>query len=630
MKRVGAESSARFWVVAPGNANRLARKLSRDNVQWCYFGTDTSKRRTAARAFASCPRVGFAEELNRIAYKLKQPFLDWVAEIGARQDDQLNWWASRLASKSTLQTDFFLLVCYHMLFGSWVTGSNKLSMRVIVVEDPWLRYLLQRDFGGVPQVRVMGHAVVDVIADASYWLARIPLSVLYIIMIYLWRKFSAGVILPQSRTRGMGVASERLDVLLYTWIEQSCFTSPGKLSDAYTGRLEDILAKNGQTVKRMTPLAIKTKFLWQLRPVAQDLVVTPHYLRFWDIFRDAASFFTIKYLKASEPIGGCDYRPLLEREMLREWGHPGFAGYRLTYRAMRQLARECVGGVKCVIYPFENQPWEKMLCLALRDEIPQMRLVGYQHASIPTLVLCFFLGKNESEYAPLPDFIVTNGKANLNLLKNGGFPSEKLLDGGAFRFEYLHGLQKRVVLRDRPITGEYRVLVAFPTSKPHAASLLEDLLELFPQPFRDNNRGHRVVFVLKCHPDLPWEMLAGEAPRLPAWFTVSKQPLSVLIDTVDLFLYSPPTGTWREAYLAGVPVLKYRGEFLDVDSTETLRIEELPICSRDTLRDQIHTLLAKASVSDKETRRGFLDQIFSPVDESVWLKLVANEPDHHK
>jgi hypothetical protein len=481
---------------------------------------------------------------------------------------------------------------------------------------------LLRDFAATPGVAVPGSKV-DAVADSAYWLARVPLAMAYGILIHAWRRLIAGLVLPGSRRIKVEGDHGASEILLYTWIEKSCFASPEKLNDSYMGRLEEILSKNGETVKRLTCLAMQTKFLWKLRPFVQNLLITPQYITFLDTVRSATSFFRITGLRILPKLEDGDYTLLFYRELLHEWGEPGFATYHLSYLAFRRMARYCKGRVKALIYPFENQPWEKMLCLAFRDAAPGIRLIGYQHASVPSLLLSYFLGKHESQYVPLPDVIVTNGRATLDRLKTGGFPSETLVDGGAFRFEYLFDGKKSGRLRSRTSKGEYRILVAFPTSRPPAACLLQDLLELFPTPFLDPNRERPLTFILKCHPDLPWGMFGNEESKLPEWFTVSAQPLSELMETVDMFLYAPPTGTWQEAYLMGLPVLKYRGEFLDVDSTDVPGVSELPVSSRDTLRRTMHGFLTQASDSVTLARDGFLGQVFSPVNEKVWLQLVS-------
>lgn len=618
--KTGAGSSLRLWAVSPRQVKALARRLSTENLEWCYFGEDLSRRGKVAGILAQARAVNIAEELNRVAHEIKQPFLDWIAAIGSRQKDKLNWWASRLATKSPLQTDFFPLVCYHQLFQSWVAQGPRSRPRMVVVEDPWLRSLLQRDFASSGAAFV--GSKYDVAAASAYWLVRIPLVIGYVVALYVWAKLLASLVLPRSPSYSREPIAEPREILLYTWIEPSCFRSSDRLTDVYTGRLEEILAKHGETVKRLTPLVIKTKFLRRLRSVVRELVVTPQYLGLQDILRTAVSLFHLDDFKAIGPLASCDYSPLFLRELLHEWGHPAFAGYQLSYFAMRRVARKHGSRLKCVIYPFENQPWEKMLCLALRHEAPHVRLVGYQHSSVPTLLLCFFLGKDEPAYVPLPDFIVTNGQATLDLLKQGGFPEKRLVDGGALRFEHLFHVKEKKIANGVANKVEYRVLVGFPTFQPPAASLLRDLLELFQTPFLDSHHEHRVAFILKCHPDLPWERLGHKSKLLPAWFTVSERRLDELLEESDLFLYVPPTGTWQQAYWAGLPVLKYRGEFLDMDSTAVLGVNELPVCSGETLKQSIARLLLANGPSISGDRQALLRYLFSPVDEKVWAALA--------
>src|SRR5712692_5952854 len=144
--KMDPQSRIRLWVVGPRQVRRLAGRLSGISLEWCYFGTDLSRRGKVNEILAAGKLISITEELNRVAFDTKQPFLDWIAEIGSRQKNKLSWWASKIASKSPVQTDFFLLVCYHRLFRSWVFGERQSGTRIVVVEDPWLRSLLRRDF----------------------------------------------------------------------------------------------------------------------------------------------------------------------------------------------------------------------------------------------------------------------------------------------------------------------------------------------------------------------------------------------------------------------------------------------------------------------------------------------------
>src|SRR5713101_7154576 len=169
--KMDPQSRVHLWVVGPRQVRRLAGRFSGIRLEWCYFGTDLSRRDKVNEILAAGKLLSIAEELNRIAFDAKQPFLDWIADIGSHQKDKLNWWASRIASKSPLQTDCFLLVCYHRLFRSWVTGERQSRTRIVIVEDPWLMGLLSRNFAPSPGVAFLGSRV-DVVIDSAYRLAR--------------------------------------------------------------------------------------------------------------------------------------------------------------------------------------------------------------------------------------------------------------------------------------------------------------------------------------------------------------------------------------------------------------------------------------------------------------------------
>src|SRR5260370_5382740 len=89
-------------------------------------------------------RIEIGDDLNLIAETSRQPVLDWIAHLGAKQREPLRWWASAIASKDNLQSDFFHLVIYYQLFASWVKEANGDRTRLVVVEDPWLRFILAK------------------------------------------------------------------------------------------------------------------------------------------------------------------------------------------------------------------------------------------------------------------------------------------------------------------------------------------------------------------------------------------------------------------------------------------------------------------------------------------------------
>jgi hypothetical protein len=612
--------AVKLLIVSPESVQTVASRFRRLNLEWCYLGTEITLKSKIAGVLSGQRRIDIAEDLNRVAYEIKQPFLDWISEMGARQKDALRWWASTLASKSPLQTDFFVLICYAELVESWLNEGRNVSLRIVVVENPWLMRVFRKTYAQDERVSCHGSEWGHCLLDACYWLARIPLVTGYALFWPSWAMLVARF--SFFLRKDDPVEAGRHKVLLYTWLEERCFSSSGRIRDPYMGRLDEILNKHGAHVERLTPLKIPGRFVHGVKQLPAPFVVTSRYLRIRDICGSICYWFGIDHLNQLSSFRGRDYTSLLYREMLHEWGRPVFSHYYLLYRTMRNIAAQDGHRIQCVIYPFENQPWEKMLCLAFRREASSIRLVGHQHASAPPLLLSYFLGKGESAHTPLPDYIVTNGEATRELLREGGFPAERLVNGGALRFEYLFDLKQRKEARRVLKEGEWHVLVAFPILQTPAVSLLHDLLELFPTDFMDPDRRGRVRFTLQCHPDLPLDMFKERGSALPPWFELSGRPLGELFDSVDLFLYAPPTGTWREAYWMGLPILKYLGDFLDMDSTHVLT-EELPVCSRDTLKAKLYAMLTEPCSSSVEERRKLLGKVFSPVNERTWMELAG-------
>lgn len=571
-------------------------------------------------------RAGIGGELNRVARSLKQPFLDWIAEIGRGQRTKLNWWASRLASKSPLQTDFFLLVVYTQLVNAWLERAREAPLRVLVVEDPWLRWVLWRRFAADGRVTFHGGWRGDCVLDAGYWLGRVPLAVAYSLLSSLWLATLTRLIGP---ARGReGSASGQARVLIYTWLDDRCLSRAGAFHDPYTGRLDGILRARGEVVRRLAPVAAPRGLLVRTLKQFPDLFLTaPRHVRLWEIVRAAFGWLTINGLCRLSTFQGWDYAPLLYREVLREWGSTGIYQYRLWYFGMRRMAEMFGPGIKCLIYPFENQPWEKLLCLAWRERAPHVTLIGYQHSSIQPLLLPFFLGRGELESVPLPDRIVANGRVGLELLREGGFPASRLVNGGALRYEYFHTLGATRPGQPSPMNAPREgkkkiVLVTFPIAPQYARRLAVDLLKEFGEPlYLEKDGGAPVRFVLKCHPVLPIEKFRPTTAALPPWITVSREPLDSLLSRADLLLYVPPTTTRWEGFLMGIPVLKYQVDLLDIDSYAVDGVP-LPACSSKTLRASVGELLLDPPTGSRPDPR-VLEDVFGRVDEELWVRIVG-------
>ena len=608
-------TALRFIVVTPRAIARASRIVSSGAFDWCYFGQDRARCDRAAKALSAAAPVPVGEELTRVAYELKQPVLDWIAEIGCRQSRPAAWWGSTLASCSPLRTDFFLLVCYAELVASWLRQPASHRPRVVVVEDPWLARLLQQRYAEDARLITPGCGALGCLADAAGWMVKGVFARIYTL---LWAAKSLA--LTKRAFRPHRASGSRRLTLIYTWVGPHSISADGELADPWTGRLKRLLTARGAEVKFLTSLVMPSRMVIPLQKFGDDLVVTPAHLRWPDVARAVCGWFRLEQVKLIRWFRGGDYALLLRRETLQERGRSDFLHYRLLYAAMRRVASAHGAMTACMIYPFENQPWEKLFCLAWRECAPAVRLIGYQHTWVPPLLLPYALGAGEQARVPLPDWIVVNSEFNLRVLKEGGFPEALLVNAGALRHEYLHA--PPAARPPAAASPQWRtVVVAFPQLAAPSSHLLADLIEQFREPLILDALDRRPVrFLLKFHPSLPaWKLWHGRL-RLPDWMELSKEPMSRVLPEANLLLYASPTSSWWEARFSGVPVLKYQPDLLDMDAGQAAFEAPVPVCNRSTLRSSITAMMSRPQ--ERMADEGALKRLFGPVDEARWFDLV--------
>ena len=108
---------------------------------------------------------------------------------------------------------------------------------------------------------------------------------------------------------------------------------------------------------------------------------------------------------------------------------------------------------------------------------------------------------------------------------------------------------------------------------------------------------------------------------LPRWINFTEEAIEKELARADLLLYVPSTTIWREAYVAGVPVLKYEVDLLDLDPPEFLEGFSVVPCRKETLRKMIKKLLKHPPARSRPSS-DVLEKIFGRVDEELWTSIV--------
>ena len=138
--------------------------------------------------------------------------------------------------------------------------------------------------------------------------------------------------------------------------------------------------------------------------------------------------------KAKFQAAGCDLSPLFDLERIKDNIRPQSTLAYSFIDVAKSLAHHGVRP-RAIVYPFENQGWERALGEGVRNHLPQTRLIAYQHAPFATRYIGFFSSQSDIHAGRLADRLVVMGPHYLDLFGNHGWPRERMVMGGSLRFE---------------------------------------------------------------------------------------------------------------------------------------------------------------------------------------------------
>jgi hypothetical protein len=570
------------------------------DAQWCYLGSSCQGRASCRELLPEKQELDYPDEFQQVSIELKTDYLEWFSALGSDQPDPLIWWSSAMASKSPLQTDFYDLLCYVELVKRW-TSQEKMNLWIIV-EDPWLIWLLGSNkfrkgcISGALIKKMMWGFAKAVVARAVFFVESF---LLLLISHFIPHRVSLDPATPVS--------------VLFTWIIEKSFRPDGTIQDIYTGELADVLRSMGRQVVFLTPGYVNPAYLWKLRRCKSPLLLSPRYIRPCEVFKIAFSFFHLHRLNDHRFFRGLDHRALLLRSWIAEQERRTTLRNRLLSAIAGNMSDVLGKQIRTIIYPFENQSWEKAFCLGWKEK-GNVRLVGYQHAAFGEFSIHFFSGLAERKKMPLPHHIVASGQSGYDLLIRAGYPEDMLSIGGALRYKYLHKLAS-----EQSNSSDEIILALFP-GFPTAASLFYEAL------VRGWQHNRKYQLVIKCHPMLPLDKIIRAVPIEPIPFmNKSSDSLDNLLTRTKLMIYAPSTTAFLEGYAMGIPIIRFRGSFLDMDRGVGDIENELSFATSGTLWNCMEKLLEESNRNQKNSpvkRKAFLQRVFPPLQKDVWKRLT--------
>lgn len=131
-----------------------------------------------------------------------------------------------------------------------------------------------------------------------------------------------------------------------------------------------------------------------------------------------------------------------------------------------------------LLYPFENQTWEKMYPYMKNKKNSKTIIVGFQHSGFSLKVLNYFPSRVEKDLPIFPDKILTVGNIFKDIMKEKAHYPSELMVGGALRHgRYFNGSEIKMTDPVEEVYG--RIAYAFSYERKKYNPIIEILTDIF-------------------------------------------------------------------------------------------------------------------------------------------------------
>jgi hypothetical protein len=543
--------------------------------QWLYLGEDSTWRVRAERAALSdIPRISISDRLDEMAWRLRQPYIDWIGKL-SQLNNSLEWWASELAGKN-VYSFFYTRVCL-LGVGMQLISAGFDRPTLVVCSTPALFEEFNRfalSIGAKPRKLTTDGTFVN--ADAIHkWVGKYFDGVCRRSRAIAGRLLGSKghyayvrrILADQGVTKDVDFDGDDL-ILFFTWVDHRNFASDGQYRDPHFGPLPDMLRDLGCRIV-FVPRVLNTI---PYEEAIEKLIQTGESFLFPELFlsdseREACQRRAKRFnptIPASATI--CEVPVVnLARELIAQY--VGAHSEKLTHEPL--IANLAGFGVypRQIIHTQEGHTWEQALAWSVRQYMPNTKVVGYDNLTFSRMMLPMYSAQNEYGIRPLPDRIVTNGPLSKKTFLGEGMPEEIVEAGGALRHTYLweEPIQPRNESDFDIETGNIRILIATAIGLGDSVELVEKASQAF-----GGVSGYDII--VKCHPTLKIEDVVAHLGELAERDNISfvTTPIAELLPSVHILLYTHTAVCYEALHLGVMPVYVRAENFLNLDKLDSL------------------------------------------------------------
>ena len=205
------------------------------------------------------------------------------------------------------------------------------------------------------------------------------------------------------------------------------------------------------------------------------------------------------------------------------------------------------------LFIWENQPWDMALMSAWRRHQKDTKILASQHGFFRPFDLRFISDSRDytetgGEAIPLPDKLCINNSEGLSLIREAGFPEERIAEVEAVRFFGLKG--KYMAKKQIPENGRTLLVIMGITDREN-----NFLFRLLQEAHAEGGLEKYNQVLIKPHPALSPDGLAPVYESKFEYFIKKSQSLDELWAEADVVYAAHTTGAAWEASWNGIPAI---------------------------------------------------------------------------
>jgi len=545
---------------------------------------------------------GFREEFFRA-------YLELIGQMGSVLNS-LYWWASFTASKnrfiSKLLPSLFL---YYSICKS-INENPEEDILLINAPRPVLGALRLYCRERTGEFRKVDYFLSDfyrsIKKDLDYFL-----RIAYFLISNCGRIF-----LSQRLFRGK-VRQNREEAKYYalrTWVYPSSLNGD-KYCDSFFGRLPEYLSSKGENLLIVAGIINGYKKNIKRISKCKDYLIIPqeYFLNYSDVVKTILECYRQRMKLNEIKFYGLDVTEIIQGEIDRD-----YRKYMRTNLLQKYIIRNILKYFKIHTFAttYENNPWERICFLSLREYSPSTKIIGYQHAVISKASANMFTSEKDIKFIPMPDRIITVGKITKDIMeKYGYYPKGKIHPSCALRHEYIYRLKRKNFIKN------YTILIALEG--------IYDCYKLVNFVYAAMQKENDFTVIIRTHPERPFDKIKGDLCfeiSSQMKFSVSEQkPLKDDLTEASVLIYWGSTVS-MEALMMGIPVVHVDlGDMISVDPLFecnnlkwTVRnIEELP-----NIIKEIYSLSDEDYAEQYEKARSYIGKYLQEVTDERLSQFV--------